>query len=65
MRCFYVSLELLKKKIKFEISEIEKELDNFEPLISSTKQKTPDLIEITAILSVLHAFYNGIENNIR
>lgn len=61
MRCLYVLHSDIEKKISFEISELEKELDSYKLLFELCKTKEPDLIEITAIASVLHSFYNGIE----
>ena len=54
--------EKLIKKIEFEILEIEKEIESYKVLIDLCKVKEPDLIEKTAIASVLHSFYTGIEN---
>lgn len=53
--------EDIKRQIDYEISEIENELKSYELLIKSSKLKKPDLIEMTALGSVLHSFYNGIE----
>jgi len=49
-------------KINFEISQIDKLLDDCQPLIDLCKLKTPDFIEMSAAAMVLHSFYNGIEN---
>ena len=51
----------LIKKITFEISEIDNELSSYDSLINLCKVKEPDLIEKTAIASILHSFYTGIE----
>jgi len=56
-----VLLNGTKKKIEFEIMQIEKELQNYSLLFDLIKQQEPDLIEMTALSSVLHSFYNGIE----
>ena len=50
------------EKISFEIGEIDKLIEQSMPLISLCKIKTPDFIEIMAAATVLHSFYNGIEN---
>jgi hypothetical protein len=49
-------------KIFFEISEIDKLLDDVGPLLLLCKQRNPDLIETMASAAVLHSFYNGLEN---
>lgn len=56
-----MSLEELKEDINYEISQIDKELDSFMPLLDLCKVRDPSLIEITALGSVLHSFYTGIE----
>ena len=48
-------------KIIFEINEIDIQLDMYKNLLEDTIHKSPDIIEITAIASVLHSFYNGVE----
>ena len=54
--------EIIVKKIKFEISEIDTEISTYKPLLDLCKIKNPDIVEITASASVLHSFYSGIEN---
>jgi len=49
------------KKIQFEISEIDEEISAYNPLLKKCKIKEPDFIEMTALASSLHSFYNGIE----
>jgi hypothetical protein len=50
-----------KAKILYEISRIDKLLNDSSPLINLCKIKEPDYIEITAMAQILHSFYNGIE----
>jgi hypothetical protein len=57
--------EKLKKKIAFEISQIDKLLNDSKPLLDLCKLKMPDFIEISAAALLLHSFYNGIENILR
>ena len=52
----------LKAKILFEISQIDKLLNDSKPLLNLCKTKIPDFIELSACAMVLHSFYNGIEN---
>ena len=54
--------EKAKIKIKYEISRIEKLLDDVKPLLDLCRLKEPDIIEISAAAQVLHSFYNGIES---
>lgn len=49
-------------KIQFEINQVDKLLNKYKDLIQISKEKEPDLVELTAFASVLHSFYNGIEN---
>ena len=49
-------------KIEFEISQIDKLLDETMPLLKLTQYKIPDMVETAALGLFLHSFYNGIEN---
>lgn len=49
-------------QIRFEIEAIDALFASYDDLLQRAQQDTPDLIEITAIASVLHSFYNGLEN---
>jgi len=51
-----------KAKILYEISRIDKLLNDSSPLINLCKLKEPDYIEMTAMAQILHSFYNGIES---
>jgi hypothetical protein len=52
----------LRAKLLFEISQIDKLLNDSKPLFDLYKLKMPDFIEMSAGALVLHSFYNGIEN---
>ena len=52
----------LKTKLLFEISQIDKLLDDSKPLFDLYKIKNPDFIEKSAGAMILHSFYSGIEN---
>jgi hypothetical protein len=54
--------EVIKIKIYYEISRIDKFLGDVKPLLDLCKIKEPDIIEITAAAQVLHSFYNGVES---
>jgi len=57
--------EKLKIRVTFEISQVDKLLNDSKPLLDLCKLKTPDFIEISAAAMLLHSFYNGIENILR
>ena len=46
----------------FEIGQIDQLLAVYADLVERVQQRPPDLVEITALASVLHSFYNGLEN---
>ena len=52
----------IKEKIDFEISRIDKLINDAKPLLDLCKLKTPDFVEITATAQILHSFYNGVES---
>lgn len=52
----------VRSKIKFEIEQIDHLLDSFVPLLNNVKIREPDLIELSALATLLHSFYCGIEN---
>ncbi len=56
-------MDNLKEAIEFELGEIESLFQLYqEELFELDLEQTPDLLELTAFASVLHSFYNGIEN---
>jgi hypothetical protein len=55
--------EIVKVKIRHEISRIDKALSDVSLLLNLCKIKEqPDIIEMTATAQVLHSFYNGVES---
>lgn len=62
MRSLSVFPENATKKILFEINEIDQLLDYADPLIRICLTREPDFVELMAASSLLHSFYNGIEN---
>jgi len=36
--------------------------ESYADLLSRVQTRSPDLVEVTAVASVLHSFYNGLEN---
>lgn len=51
----------ITSQIKFEINQIGKLSEAYQGLFIKCKDNELDIIEITALASVLHSFYNGIE----
>jgi len=52
----------VKERIEFEFSQIDKEFLETSSLFLKLKVEQPDAIELRAVASTLHAFYNGVEN---
>jgi hypothetical protein len=49
-------------QIQFEIGQIDKLFETYAELLQTVAQRTPTLVELTALGSVIHSFYNGVEN---
>jgi len=49
-------------QVKFEVGQIDQLLESYADLLERVQKNTPDLVEVTAVASVLHSFYNGLEN---
>ena len=49
-------------EIRFDIQQIDRLLECYKNLLDKCQKNEPNLIEMTAIASVLHSFYNGIES---
>jgi hypothetical protein len=54
--------EKSKLKIQFEIEQIDKLIETYSELLEKCGQNEPNKVEIAALGSVLHSFYNGLEN---
>lgn len=53
---------LIKEQIKFKINDIDKLFSEYELVFVRIKDEVPDLFDMTILGSVLHSFYNGLEN---
>ena len=53
---------LIKEQIEFKINEIDKLFLEYELVFEKIKSNSPDLFDMTILGSVLHSFYNGLEN---
>jgi len=56
-----VSIEKIESQVRFELQQIDRLFDIYSTLLMDSGRKEPDLVEITAMASVLHSFYNGLE----
>jgi hypothetical protein len=54
--------EKVASQLKFEIDQIDRLSSTYADLVEKVRNSTPDLVEVTALASVLHSFYNGLEN---
>lgn len=52
-------------QVRFEIHQIEQLFETYSGLLERARRETPGMIEITAIASIMHSFYNGLENIFR
>ena len=51
----------IKVNIQTELDDLQTEIEAVAPLLDKVRLVEPDAIEIRAIATTLHAFYNGIE----
>jgi uncharacterized membrane protein YfbV (UPF0208 family) len=58
--CFKL-VDKVISRIKFEIEQIDRLFASYADLLEQTQRQTPDLVKVTAVASVLHSFYNGLE----
>ncbi|OQY19791.1 MAG: hypothetical protein B6I35_11195 [Anaerolineaceae bacterium 4572_32.2] len=49
-------------QVEFEIGQIDHLFESYTDLLRRVQKEAPDLVEVTAAASVLHSFYNGLEN---
>lgn len=54
--------EKVIRKLKFEVGQIDHLFGVYADLLERARESTPDMVELKAMASVLHSFYNGPEN---
>ena len=54
--------EKVISQVEFEIGQIDQLFESYAGLLEQVQKNIPDLVEVTAVASVLHSFYNGLEN---
>lgn len=54
--------DTVRQKLQHEIEQIDQLMESFKPLVDAVTVREPDLIELSALATVLHSFYGGIEN---
>ena len=54
--------KIIKEQINFKLNDIDKLFSEYELIFEKIKQEEPDLFDMTILGSVLHSFYNGLEN---
>ena len=54
--------ENITVQVQYETEQIGRLFEVYADLLAHSKQETPNLVEIAALASVLHSFYNGLEN---
>lgn len=53
---------LIKEQIRFKINDIDKLFSEYDLIFKKIEMQTLDLFDMTILGSVLHSFYNGLEN---
>ena len=54
--------EALIQAIKVDLAQIDLLLTTHTSLIDRVQQQSPDVVELAALATVLHSYYNGIES---
>ena len=53
---------LIKEQIIFKVNDIDKLFSEYDLIFKKIEIQDPDLFDMTILGSVLHSFYNGLEN---
>lgn len=62
MENFISLVKELGDKVKVEMALIDQLLTAYSELLHTAQKSPPNLVELTAMGSVVHSFYNGLEN---
>ena len=54
--------ETISQRVQRDVALIDHLLAAYADLLLEVEQKPPDLVQMTALASVLHSFYNGVES---
>lgn len=54
--------DFIVEQIRYKIQDIDKFFLEYELIFKKTELQKPDLFDMTVLGSVLHSFYNGLEN---
>ena len=54
--------EVFLKKLRHQSEQIDELVSSFRPLLDTVNIREPDLVELSALATVLHSFYGGVEN---
>ena len=54
--------KIIEEQIKFKLNDIDRLFSEYELIFEKIKVEEPDLFDMTILGSVLHSFYNGLEN---
>lgn len=54
--------KIIKEQIEFKIKDTDKLFEDYELIFEKIQNDKPDLFDLTILGSVLHSFYNGLEN---
>jgi hypothetical protein len=52
----------LEEQVEVEAEQISHLFELYRPVIIKVSQSSPDFVEVSALASMLHSFYNGVEN---
>lgn len=54
--------KIIKEQVNFKLNDIDRLFSEYELIFKKIEVEEPDLFDMTILGSVLHSFYNGLEN---